>query len=43
MIYDQHPIFDHFRKVNDDLVVGAMDRKGDAFPLFFYLRRLPPP
>ena len=24
-----------------DLVVGAMDRKGDAFPLFFYLRRLP--
>lgn len=42
MIYDQHPIFDHFRKVDDDLVLGVMDRKGDASPLFFYLRRLRP-
>lgn len=39
MIYDKHPIFDHFRKVDDDVVLGVMDRKGDAAPLFFYLRR----
>lgn len=41
MIYDKHPIFDHFRKIHDDLVMGVMDRKGDAAPLFFYLRRRP--
>lgn len=39
MIYDKHPIFD-FRKLDDDRVMGIMDRKGDAFPLFFWLRRL---
>jgi hypothetical protein len=41
MVYDQHPVFDHFRKIDDGLVLGVMDRKGDAFPLFFHLRRLP--
>ena len=41
MIYDKHPIFDHFRKLDDDLVMGVMDRKGDAAPLCFWLRRLP--
>ncbi|KAI4175717.1 MAG: hypothetical protein LQ348_006118 [Seirophora lacunosa] len=25
MIYDIKPIFDHFRRVNEDLVMGAMD------------------
>ena len=39
MVYDNHPIFDHFRKVDDDTVLGVMDRKGDEFPLFFWLRR----
>jgi hypothetical protein len=39
MVYDQHPIFDHFRAVDADTVLGVMDRKGDAFPLYFYLRR----
>jgi hypothetical protein len=39
MVYDRHPIFDHFRKVDDDLVLGVMDRKGDAQPLFFWLAR----
>jgi hypothetical protein len=39
MIYDKHPILDHFRKITDDLVMGVMDRKGEAAPLFFYLRR----
>lgn len=40
MIYDKHPIFDHFRKIDDERVMGIMDRKGDASPLFFWLRRL---
>lgn len=39
MVYDNHPIFDHFRKVSDDTVLGVMDRKGDEFPLFFWLQR----
>lgn len=40
MVYDQHPVFDHFRKITDSLVLGVMDRKGDTMPLFFYLRRI---
>jgi hypothetical protein len=40
MVYDQHPIFDHFRKIDDARVLGVMDRKGDVFPLFFYLRKI---
>jgi hypothetical protein len=43
MIYDRHPIFDHFREIDGDRVLGVMDRKGDAAPLFFFLRRLPSP
>lgn len=39
MVYDQHPIFDHFRKIDDNQVLGVMDSKGDEFPLYFYLRR----
>lgn len=39
MVYDKHPIFDHFRKVDADAVLGVMDRKKDPFPLFFWLRR----
>lgn len=41
MIYDKHPIFDHFRKVDDELVMGVMERKGQASPLWFYLIRRP--
>ncbi len=39
MIYDKHPIFDSFRRVDDDTVMGAMDRKGEDAPLMFLLRR----
>lgn len=39
MIYDTQPILDHFRKIDDNSVLGAMDRKGDAQPLYFYLQR----
>lgn len=42
MIYDKHPICDHFRKIDNDSVMGIMDRKGDQAPLFFYLRRRAP-
>lgn len=40
MVYDRFPVFDHFRKVDGDTVLGVMDRKGSK-PLYFYLRRLP--
>ncbi len=39
MLYDRHPILDHFRAVAEDVVLGAMDRKGEPAPLMFYLRR----
>lgn len=39
MVYDNHPIFDHFKKITDTLVLGVMDKKGDEFPLYFYLER----
>ncbi len=39
MCYDQHPVFDHFRKLDERTVLGVMDRKGDRLPLYFYLRR----
>ncbi|KAJ5210064.1 hypothetical protein N7491_009876 [Penicillium cf. griseofulvum] len=40
MIYNDHAIIDHFRYVNDDLVIGAMDTKrfGDNVGIcYFYL------
>ncbi len=39
MVYDKHPIFDSFRRVDADTVMGAMDRKGEDAPLMFLLRR----
>ncbi len=39
MVYDKHPIIDHFKRIDDATVLGVMDRKGDAFPLYFHLRR----
>lgn len=39
MVYDQHPIFDHFRRVSDTELLGVMDSKGDEMPLYFYLMR----
>ncbi|MBU9673264.1 DUF4334 domain-containing protein [Planococcus sp. CP5-4] len=40
MIYDQLPIHDHFRKVNDDVLLGMMDWKGMKRPYFFLLARV---
>jgi hypothetical protein len=39
MIYDQLPINDVFRRLGDDVVLGAMDLRGSAVPYFFVLRR----
>ncbi|WP_323122920.1 DUF4334 domain-containing protein [Burkholderia alba] len=39
MVYDKHAIIDHFKRLDDHTVLGVMDSKGDAFPLYFYLQR----
>ena len=39
MVYDRHPVFDHFRRVSGDTVLGVMDRKGEDRPLVFFLTR----
>lgn len=38
MIYNHLPIIDHFRKINDSTLMGAMDYKGKVV-LYFYLYR----
>ena len=39
MIYDQKPIIDHFRRIDDQRIMGLMDLKGDPTPFFFLLER----
>lgn len=39
MVYDDRPIVDGFKRIDDDTVMGIMDRRGDTSPLFFVLRR----
>jgi hypothetical protein len=39
MIYDDLPINDVFRKVDNNTVLGVMDLKGMEQPFFFVLRR----
>lgn len=39
MIYDKHPIFDHFRQIDEQRVLGVMVQKGAQMPLYFYLVR----
>lgn len=39
MIYDQLPINDVFRKIDDNTVFGIMDFKGMTKPFFFILHR----
>jgi hypothetical protein len=39
MSYDNLPINDVFRKVDDNTVLGIMDLKGMKQPFFFVLRR----
>ncbi|CEG21620.1 hypothetical protein BN1080_00533 [Planococcus massiliensis] len=40
MVYDNLPIHDHFRKVNEHVLLGMMDWKGDANPFFFILEKV---
>ncbi|MFB4320219.1 DUF4334 domain-containing protein [Actinomadura sp. 21ATH] len=39
MVYDDRPIIDHFRRVSQDVVMGAMDAKGTDSTLYFHLTR----
>ncbi|PLB48712.1 hypothetical protein P170DRAFT_407389 [Aspergillus steynii IBT 23096] len=41
MIYDDRPVFDHFRYVNENLLAGVMEGKGlnGAGDFFFYLEK----
>ena len=41
MIYDQAPIIDYFRQVDNNTLLGAMDRRGDNGTYYFILRRYP--
>lgn len=38
MIYDARPVNDHFRRVDERTLLGAMDLRGLAEPYFFLLR-----
>ncbi|WP_030163881.1 DUF4334 domain-containing protein [Spirillospora albida] len=40
MVYDTQPIIDHFRRIDDDHVMGAMDAKGVGSVLYFHLTRV---
>lgn len=39
MVYDQLPIIDIFRQIDNDTLLGAMDQKGAPKPYFFILTR----
>ena len=39
MLYDSLPVIDFFRRVGDDILLGAMDMRGLAAPFFFVLDR----
>ena len=42
MVYDNYPIFDYFRRLNDDFVMGVMETKKwkDKGVSFFWLQRV---
>lgn len=39
MVYDRQPIIDHFRRLDDDRLLGLMIIEGDPRPYFFLLER----
>ena len=39
MIYDDQPIVDVFRRIDDDTLLGVMDLRGMPEPFFFVLER----
>src|SRR3981189_2167342 len=40
MVYESQPMRDHFRRIDDKTVLGAMEKDGAKGPGFFYLTRL---
>ncbi|MFW3113664.1 hypothetical protein MHAE_07823 [Mycobacterium haemophilum DSM 44634] len=43
MVYDGQPVHDHFKKIDDDAVMGSMNGKGvldNGRYYYFYLERL---
>ncbi|NMO04742.1 DUF4334 domain-containing protein [Gordonia sp. TBRC 11910] len=40
MSYDDQPIIDHFRWLDANTLLGAMDLRGSTDPYFFYLQRV---
>lgn len=40
MVYDRQPIIDHFRRMNDDMLMGMMIVHGDSRRYFFRLERV---
>jgi hypothetical protein len=40
MVYDAQPMRDHFRRIDDKTVLGAMEKYGAKGPGFFYLTLL---
>jgi hypothetical protein len=43
MFYDRRPIVDHFRRIDEDRVLGLMEMLGMERPYFFLLTRDQPP
>lgn len=43
MVYDHQPIVDHFRRINETRVMGAMTIRGDQRIYFFELERVDEP
>ena len=45
MVYDRQPIIDYFRRIDEERVMGLMDRKGADPDFYFHLSREdePPP
>ena len=40
MVYDDLPVIDHFRKLDENTVLGLMDPKGRPVDFFFHLTRV---
>ena len=43
MVYDKQPIIDHFRRIDDNTLMGAMVIRGDGRLYFFELERVVEP
>lgn len=43
MVYDDLPIIDHFRRLDENTLLGAMDLRDSPRPYFFLLQRDHPP